>query len=262
MTPAVTLILSGVILMVGWMAALWLVYRKYDNAGIVDVGWAMGLAILAWWYSFSGTGLLSRRLLVAGMVGFWGSRLASHLLLDRVIGRPEDARYVAIKENWKTHLPLKFFLFFQAQGLLDVVLSIPFLLLCMDTSPRVRFMEWCGAALWALALAGESVADAQLKRFKADPSNKGKTCREGLWNTSRHPNYFFEWLIWVAYAVMAWGSPHGSWAILSPVLMLYFLTQVTGVKMTEAHALKTRGEEYRDYQRTTSAFFPWFKKKQ
>ena len=105
-------------------------------------------------------------------------------------------------------------------------------------------------------------ADAQLHRFKQDPANKGKTCQVGLWHYSRHPNFFFEWLIWVSYALYAMGSPSGAWGWLSPALMLYFVTKVTGIPATEAQALRSRGDEYRKYQQTTSAFFPWPPKKQ
>ena len=82
----------------------------------------------------------------------------------------------------------------------------------------------------------------------------------GLWRYSRHPNYFFEWLVWVAYCVFAWPSPWGWATIYCPLLMLFFLFRVTGIPMTEEQALRSRGDDYRDYQRTTSAFVPWFPK--
>jgi steroid 5-alpha reductase family enzyme len=81
-----------------------------------------------------------------------------------------------------------------------------------------------------------------------------------LWRYSRHPNYFFEWLIWMAFAMFALGSTGGFWGLLSPALILYFVLRVTGIPATEAQALRTRGEEYRRYQQTTSAFVPWFPK--
>jgi steroid 5-alpha reductase family enzyme len=112
--------------------------------------------------------------------------------------------------------------------------------------------------LWLLAMLGESVADAQLNLFRADPESKGKTCRVGLWRYSRHPNYFCEWLVWVGYFVYALGSPGGWLAAYAPALMYFFLTSVTGIKATEEHAVRSRGEDYREYQRTTNAFFPWW----
>jgi steroid 5-alpha reductase family enzyme len=122
------------------------------------------------------------------------------------------------------------------------------------------WIEWTALGLWLIGIAGESVADYQLKQFKADPANKGKTCDAGLWNYSRHPNYFFEWLIWVSYFVFALGSPFGWVSLIAPLLMIYFLLKVTGIPATEEQALKTKGEAYRRYQQTTSAFIPWFKK--
>jgi steroid 5-alpha reductase family enzyme len=107
-----------------------------------------------------------------------------------------------------------------------------------------------------VALTGESIADRQLARFRASPSNRGKVCREGLWRYSRHPNYFFEWFHWWAYAWLAVGSPLWWLPILGVVVMYLFLTRVTGVPPTEAQAIRSRGDAYREYQRTTNAFFP------
>jgi steroid 5-alpha reductase family enzyme len=121
-------------------------------------------------------------------------------------------------------------------------------------------LEWAGAALWLFALLGESAADLQLARFKADPSTRGRVCDVGLWRLSRHPNYFFEWLVWCAYFLFALPSPWGWTTVSCPLLMLYFLFRVTGIPATEEQALRSRGEAYRRYQRTTSAFVPWVRR--
>lgn len=115
-------------------------------------------------------------------------------------------------------------------------------------------------AIWVVAFAGEVTADRQLLAFKTNPQNKGKTCQAGWWRYSRHPNYFFEWLIWVSYALFASSSPWGWLAWLCPATLLYLLFKVTGIPATEAQALRSRGEAYRRYQQTTSAFVPWFPK--
>jgi steroid 5-alpha reductase family enzyme len=142
-----------------------------------------------------------------------------------------------------------------------VVLAIPFLAAARNPDPTLTALEWAAVALWALAMAGEATADAQLSKFKSDPANKGHTCQVGLWRYSRHPNYFFEWLIWVAFAMFALESSGGYWGLISPALILYFVLRVTGIPATEAQALRTRGAEYRLYQQTTSAFVPWFRKR-
>ena len=122
-------------------------------------------------------------------------------------------------------------------------------------------VEWVGIALWLFAVAGESLADYQLKQFKADSANHGQVCQIGLWHYSRHPNYFFEWLIWLSFFSFALGSPWGILTVYCPALMLYFLLRVTGIPMTEDLAVKTKGEEYRQYQRTTSKFVAWLRRK-
>ena len=102
---------------------------------------------------------------------------------------------------------------------------------------RSVFSKKSGAGIWLVSMIGEAIADLQLHNFKKNPANAGKTCRAGLWKYSRHPNYFFEWLIWVGYAVFALGSPWGWIGLISPALILYFLLGVTGIPATEAQAL-------------------------
>ena len=106
-------------------------------------------------------------------------------------------------------------------------------------------------------MVGEAVADAQLTAWKRDPKNRGVTCRVGLWACSRHPNYFFEWLTWIAYALVATATPMGWLGWIPAGLMLFFILKVTGIPPTEAQARKSR-PDYADYQREVSAFVPWF----
>jgi steroid 5-alpha reductase family enzyme len=190
------------------------------------------------------------------MTGAWGLRLAGYLLRDRVLGRPEDARYAELRARRSPAAALAFFPFFQAQAALAVIFSLPALLVAFNRAPGFSTLEILAVLLWLAAFAGEVIADRQLAHFKADPASRGRTCRVGLWRYSRHPNYFFEWLVWVAWALYALASPGGVLAFAAPALMLFFLFRVTGIPATEAQALRTRGDEYRRYQQTTSAFFP------
>jgi steroid 5-alpha reductase family enzyme len=258
---AVHLAIVGAGIVAGFMLLLWAIHLLIKNAAIVDVGWAASLGILAAYYAAAGPGYAHRKWLIAGMAGFWSVRLALHLLFDRVLGKPEEGRYVQLRKEWKKNLPLRFLFFFEFQALLDVALSMPFLLACLNRRVGLGGVEFLGAGIWLVGLVGEAIADQQLKNFKDDPANKGKTCQAGLWRYSRHPNYFFEWLIWVGYATFAIASPWGFIGILSPALILYFLLGLTGIPATEAQALRSRGAEYREYQRRTSAFVPWFPKK-
>jgi len=243
------------------MFLLWLIHLPLRNAAIVDFGWALSLALLGIGYSIWGGGWWLRAIALGVMTGFWGLRLALHLLLDRVVGHAEEGRYQELRRRWKTNLPAKFLIFFQMQALLAVLLSVPFLIPALNSTENLNAFEWTGLTIWLVAIIGEATADAQLKRFKSRPESRGRTCRLGLWRFSRHPNYFFEWLIWISFAIFALGSPHGYLGLISPVLILYFLLRVTGIPATEEQALRSRGEDYRRYQETTSAFIPWFPKK-
>ena len=258
---ALHLAIVGTGIVAGMMLVLWVIHLLIKNAAIVDVGWAAGLALLAIYYGYAAPGYSARRYAIATMAGVWGFRLATYLLFARIIGHPEEGRYVQLRKDWKTNLPLRFLAFFEFQALLDVVLSLPFLLACLDVHAPLGITEKVGGAIWIVGILGEALADAQLNRFKKDPGSKGKLCRAGLWKYSRHPNYFFEWLIWVGYATFAIASPWGWLGLFSPALILYFLLGVTGIPATEEHALRSRGDQYREYQRTTSAFIPWFPKK-
>ena len=136
-----------------------------------------------------------------------------------------------------------------------------FLVACLNPAPALRPLECAGAVLWLVAISGEALADAQLAAFKRNPAHRGQVCDRGLWRVSRHPNYFFEWLIWVAFFVLALASPWGWIAVICPASILYLLLRVTGIPMTEEQSLRSKGDAYRRYQQTTSAFFPWFPRK-
>ena len=252
---------QGTAVVAGLMFILWLLHFPLRNAAIVDVGWAMGLPILALMYALHLVGYPRRVLFLAPMVIIWGMRLAFHLLFTRVNGQPEEGRYVELRRKWGSNIGFKFLLFFEFQALLDGVLSIPFLLAMHDPTKTAPEYENIGFAIWVVAFLGEMIADWQLNRFKRDPKNKGRVCHVGLWRYSRHPNYFFEWLIWMSFATVALGAQYGYIGFLSPALILFFLLRVTGIPATEEQAVRSRRAKYREYQRTTSVFVPWFPKK-
>jgi steroid 5-alpha reductase family enzyme len=258
LSVGVLMAVAGAGIVCAMMLVLWVIHLLIKNAAIVDFGWAAGLGLLAIYYATSGPGYAARKWTIATMVGVWSLRLSSYLLFTRVIGKPEEGRYMQLREDWKTNLPVRFLFFFEFQALLDVALSMPFLLACLNPRTPLGPAEYLGAGVWLVAMAGEALADHQLNTFKKNPSNKGKTCSVGLWNYSRHPNYFFEWLVWVGFATFGIASPWGVFGLISPALILYFLLGVTGIPATEAQALRSRGEEYRAYQLRTSAFVPWF----
>jgi steroid 5-alpha reductase family enzyme len=239
-------------------ALLFLVGRSIGNFGIVDVAWSLGFAPLAVFYGHFAGGAFPRRLLITAMAALWSLRLGGYLA-RRVLGHlhTEDGRYRQLRREWAGKLDTKMAQFFQFQALLLVVLSVPFLLAARNPAPALYPLELAAAGLWLVALAGETLADAQLAAFKRNPANAGRVCDAGLWGWSRHPNYFCEWLVWVAFALFALASPWGWVALYAPALMLFFLLKVTGIKYTEDQLLRSKGEAYRRYQERTNAFIPW-----
>ena len=241
------------------MALVWVIHLPMKNAGIVDVAWVYAVALSAAIVTLLGPGDPGRSLAAAFMAGIWGLRLGTYLFF-RVLGHPEDARYAALRKEWGGDTKLLFLGFFELQALLAVVFALPAFFAAQNPSPELSWPEYLGMILWAVAVAGEALADKQLKDFKADPANAGQICQAGLWRYSRHPNYFFEFLVWLGFAVFALGSPYGWIALVCPALMLFFLFKVSGIPATEAQALKSKGDAYREYQRSTSPFVPWFKR--
>lgn len=246
---------AGALILIVLFTAVWLVQLKTGNAGIVDPVWALSFPLVAGLY-FIMTPPGIRKWWMLGMVVLWGTRLSFHLFTRYIVENKEDVRYTALRKEWgskQNWLMLRFYYF---QAILALVLSLPFALIMLDQSGSAGPFLIAGASLALIAVIGETTADRQLNNFKADPANKGKVCERGLWYYSRHPNYFFEWLIWVSFFVAALGSAYGWVTIVCPALMLYFLLNVTGIPYTEAQSLKSKGAAYEAYQRSTSAFIP------
>lgn len=237
------------------MAALFVFSRRVRNLGFVDVGWAGLMAAAALFVGITAEGSPLARGLVAMFGSVWGARLCLHLL-HRVLNEEEDGRYRALRAAWG-EAPGRYFLFFQLQAVVVALFALP--LAAAAAQPKGGVDAWVLAAVcvWLASMLGEALADRQLARFRADPGNRGRTCRAGLWAWSRHPNYFFEWLHWFAYVLLAVGSAGFAWTLAGPVLMFAFLYRVSGIPWTEAQALRSRGEDYARYQREVSAFFPW-----
>ena len=253
------LVLGGALL---GMVALWSLPIARRNAAIVDVGWAAFLGLAAVGLAAAGSGPVARRALLAGMVGLWSARLVTHLVRERLAEGVEEGRYRRLRKRWGAKADRLFLPFFLAQGVLVAILSLPFLLAANDTSAFPAWWDVGALLLWGTAFALEALADRQLARFRARPDSRGRTCREGLWRLSRHPNYFFEWLQWCAFALLASGAPFGWLAWSAPLLLLVFVLKITGIPPTEAQALRTRGDDYRRYQATTSPFVPWFPRRE
>lgn len=238
------------------MFLAWLYQLRGGKAGIVDVAWTFSVGCLGAYFAlFVANGILSRRILLAVLVQVWSWRLGCHLL-RRVFSHAEDERYVRLRASWGKWREWRMLLFYQSQALASPLFALP--MLVAGRSPTaLNVWDGLAVAIWLSGMLGEWQADRQLSAFRAAPENRGRVCQVGWWRYSRHPNYFFEWLVWCSYVPFAIDAPAGWLALLAPAAMFYFLYFVTGIPPAEAQALASRGAAYREYQRTTSPFLPW-----
>ncbi len=257
-----SLVIYSLIACCGIMFFVWLWSYKIKNAGVVDIFWSYNFPVIAIILLLLAPGFETRKLIICAMVIIAYLRLGTHLAI-RVTKHlyEEEPRYKQIRKEWGSVAETKFFFFFQMQAISNVLLAVPFFVITFNTSATFSPYEYAGMVLWLISVSGEAIADAQLSAFKKDPANKGKVCDKGLWGYSRHPNYFFEWLMWVSYFVFALASPYWYLAVISPIIILYLLLKVTGIPTTEQQSLRSKGEAFKRYQQQTSAFIPWFKTK-
>ena len=231
---------------------LWLVQQRTKNAGIVDVGWAGAFALVVG--LFAARGRIDDAWPIAIVVVLWSVRLTWHLIARGAASSPEEGRYAALRSKWGAAASVRFFIFFQAQAALVGVLSSAFVVPFMRAASCPVLM-WVGVGISALAVLGETVADAQLRAFKK--SQRG-VCDVGLWSWSRHPNYFFEWCVWLGYAIHGLAFwPYGAIAVVPQALLLCSILFVTGIPPTEIQSIRSRGDAYRAYQARVSKFVPW-----
>jgi steroid 5-alpha reductase family enzyme len=242
------------------MSLAWVVQQRTGNSGWVDTIWTFSVGLVgagsALW-PMAGAAPNARQWLVAGLVAIWSLRLGVHIAL-RSAAIEDDPRYAAFAREWGVDSPRKMFVFLQNQGLGSIPLAFAIFVAARFPYDMLRLQDTLGALILLAGIAGETLADAQLKDFRKRPANGGRVCDAGLWRWSRHPNYFFEWFGWLAYPVIAIAPDYGwGWAsLLAPVFMYWILVHVTGIPPLEQQMLRSRGERYRDYQSRTSAFFP------
>ncbi|HLY69693.1 MAG TPA: DUF1295 domain-containing protein [Puia sp.] len=241
------------------MVVIWIWGTSLHNYSVVDVFWAFNFAVIAVIIYFSADGNETRKTIVCALALLWSLRLGLYLSA-RVFSHldVEEGRYKQLRKEWSRGIHLKFFFFFQSQALSNVLLALPYFIIAANKRPAISVVEYAGAALWLLSIAGEGVSDFQLKQFKKDPANKGKVCSSGLWHYSRHPNYFFQLMIWISVLIFALPSPFGWITIVCPLAIGYLIFKVTGIPMTEEQSIRSKGDLYRAYQHSTSVFIPWF----
>ena len=259
------LVLGVFAAMVGIMVAAWAIVLVTKNGGWTDVFWTWGTTVTlaaAALCPISDTAITWRQWLVAGFMALWGLRLGLYLT-PRVASHPEDTRYAAFREQWGKQYPRNMLFVTLPQGPATALLAFSVVLAARAQTggapaAELGLRDALAGLVFLAALVGEYISDNQMKQFRADKANKGQVMDRGLWGWSRHPNYFFQWLGWCAYPMIALdpARPVTLLSLAAPVVMFGLLRYVSGVPPLEEAMLKTRGDLFRKYQARVSAFFP------
>jgi len=231
-----------------------------NNNAIVDMGWGIGFILIALHGIITTETVTLAGYAVFAMVLLWGLRLFLYISI-RNWGKPEDYRYVAMKEKWGNKHPRvqAFFKVFMIQGLFMMVVAAPIHAAFLITF-EVNFV-WIiiAGVLFLIGFYFETVGDIQLRRFVTNPENKGHVMQSGLWKYTRHPNYFGETVMWWAIFLAIASAPWGIVSMIGPAFITFLLLFVSGIPLLEKKYMKR--PEFVEYAKRTSVFFPWFPKK-
>lgn len=239
------------------MLIFWGIGQKVKNPGLVDVFWPIGFILIGYFCWFSNPNPTIYNLIPKLLLLIWGTRLFTFLLFTRVLPFHIEKRYDHLLESKHYNFATQMLIQFVVQLVLIVLISTPIYLLVTVPILECNLVYSIGVGLTILSIILESICDLQLYLHRSH--DQGSICQTGLWRFSRHPNYFFDWLAWVGFAMMALSVPMGYLGIISPIILLYIMLRIT-IPVTESYSIKKRPRAYRKYQKETSTFIPWMRK--
>ncbi len=248
--------LTGLLAVLALGFLLWLISLAVRDSSIVDIAWGPLIFLIGLTYYLALAEPVSRAHLIAALTGLWAIRLALHIGM-RNLGHGEDFRYAA----WRAQHPdtwwiRSYFKVFLLQGVIAWIVALPlFFAITSETPAGLTLLDWAGLLVFAFGFLFEAIGDEQLRRFKADPANKGRVMNTGLWRYTRHPNYFGEAVLWWGLGLIGAATPLGWIGLVGPAIITFLLLRVSGVAMLEK-TLRTTKPGYADYIARTPAFFP------
>ncbi len=248
-TLSFTTIVVWVYMSIWYIIAL--IIKRND---VADIAWGLGFVVASVAsLLFTGNQSLTA-VLTTALVLIWGLRLSWHIG-QRNIKKSEDYRYKAWREQWGKWLPIRSYLqIFILQGLLMLIIVSPVLIINTYAESGVYPVVVIGAIVWLVGFIFESVGDRQLKNFLRNPKNKGKLMTEGLWQYSRHPNYFGEITQWWAIGLIALSCSYGWLGLVGPAMITYLIVKVSGVPLLENKYADR--PDFKAYKLRTSMLIP------
>ncbi|HAS80858.1 MAG: hypothetical protein UR25_C0004G0047 [Candidatus Nomurabacteria bacterium GW2011_GWE1_32_28] len=228
------------------------IFRKRND--VADVAWGFGFILLSWASYLISINFNLKGLLVGFLVSIWGLRLAWHIYF-RNKGKTEDYRYIVWRKEWGKWFYLRsYFQVYILQGIFLFLIVLPVLIINKSAGQGIGIIEIVGVLVWIVGFFFETVGDAQLSRFIKNPENKGKIMQSGLWQYTRHPNYFGEVTGWWGIWLIAFSVPFGWLSVIGPLTITILILKVSGISLLEKKM--EENPDFIEYKKRTSIFIP------
>jgi steroid 5-alpha reductase family enzyme len=264
MTNLLPILIGNAAALLAVILLLWAYSVRIRDVSFIDAFWAFGMVLLAWATYLQAGSPGARSHLLLGLTTLWGLRLSVHLL-NRWRAHGEDPRYTKImasvtqKKGWSWAKASLLSVFLTQAPLLFITCLPAQLGIWTSVGGRTVIgpLGAIGAFIALIGIAFETIGDAQLNAFRANPANKGKVLDTGLWRYTRHPNYFGDACTWWGIWLIAAETGLPGWvSIIGPIFLTFTLTRWSGKPLLEYGMKKTR-PGYAEYVTRTSGFFPW-----
>jgi len=251
------ILLTTFLLAIVMFTIMWRIHVVIGDASVIDYYWGPGFVVIAGIAAAACAPLTFLQAILVAAVVVWAARLTWAVVRRHRRANVEDGRYRRLRDSggpafwWKC-----LFSVFLLQAVLQWLIATPIVIaIARPHGTADARVAGFGLALFAVGLAMEAIADAQLARHRADSARAGTTLDTGMWGWSRHPNYFGEVLLWWGLSLVAFALSGSLWSFAGPAILTVVVLAVS-LRLTEDHMAATRADFAR-YRARTSAFVPW-----
>ncbi|MAJ82494.1 MAG: hypothetical protein CMF41_06225 [Legionellales bacterium] len=238
------------------MFIFWVISQCVKNPGIVDIYWPFAFVLIAFYFWTINPNPSIYNLLAKLCILSWGFRLFTFLLITRVLPYHVEKRYDKLLKSKYYSFPIQMLFQFLTQVCLILIIATPIYFITSQPITELTILFIVGISLSIIGIIGETITDFQLFWYRENDVEH--VCKVGLWRYSRHPNYFFDCLVWFGFSLIAMNVEYGYIALVSPLMLLYIMLVIT-IPVTESYSLAKRPKEYLRYQKETSKIVPWFR---
>ena len=237
---------------------IFLFSNLHKNSSIYDPFWHVAPIPIVFYIAKQSSLPALELNLVLGAFLFWALRLTYNWYLNWNNLDHEDFRYIDLKNNNKYMAFINDLFGIHLIPTLIVNVSLYPIYVAL-TSESLNELIYLGFILIIIAVVIQYISDDQMRKFRKDESNLGKTMKYGLWKYSRHPNYLGEVSFWFGIYIFALASGLTTiWLLACPIVMLALFVFIS-CPMMDNRSLKRRSE-YKEYMDKTPQLFMWFVK--